>query len=559
VGVKNPKKTTATIDNVGARHASHALPKKVINNRQMSVNNSYLCTMEIINTNQKRTVGQFIRTSQSQTFIEQGKLPPQALEMEAAVLGALMLEQDALTNAIDIVKEHFFYKPENQIIFRAISQLFHESQPVDILTVTNKLRELGKLEEIGGAYYISQLTNRVTSTAHTEYHARVVAENHIKRELIRTAADITKNAYDETVDVLDLLDKSQEDLLTIGEESFRTDYTDMGALVREVFTGVGEARSHEDGISKNAVPSGFPSLDKYTNGFQKSTLIILAARPAMGKTALALSMARNIAIQQKKPIAFFSLEMSAVELVTRLISSETGLSAQKLKTGQLQEYEWTQLTTKVDALEKAPIYIDDSPSLNMFELRAKCRRLKQKQKIEMVFVDYLQLMQGSANLRGNRVLEVTEISRQLKSLAKELNIPVLALSQLSRNVESRGNAKIPQLSDLRDSGSIEQDADIVMFIHRPEYYNITEDENGNSMLGMADILLEKHRSGPTGKARLKFIKEFAKFDNPDYTDTGIGTFSQSDNIAPNSAFEGNSFITVQSSLNNMQEDNDSPF
>jgi replicative DNA helicase len=515
--------------------------------------------MEIINANTKRTIGKYIRTTQPQTFIEQGKLPPQSLDMEAAVLGAFMLERDALTNAIDIVKPEFFYKPENQTIFKAISLLFEETQPVDILTVTNKLRELGTLEEVGGAYYISQLTNRVATTANTEFYARIVAENFIKRELIRISADITKNAYDETVDVLEMLDNAERDLLAIGEKSFKSNYVDMNTLIRAAIEEVKSARSHEDGISANAVPSGFTSLDRITNGFQKSTLVILAARPAMGKTAFALSIARNIAIQQKKPIAFFSLEMSAVELVTRLIASETGLNAQKLKTGQLQDYEWTQLTTKIDALANAPIFIDDSAALNMFELRAKCRRLQHQHKIQMVFVDYLQLMQGSADTRGNREQEISKISRQLKALAKELKIPVLAMSQLSRAVETRGNSKRPQLSDLRESGAIEQDADIVMVIHRPEYYGVTEDESGNSMLGMADILLEKHRSGPTGTARLKFIKEFAKFDNPDFSDSHIGTFSQSDTIAPNDAFEGNSFITVQSSLNNMPEDNNSPW
>jgi len=363
------------------------------------------------------------------------------------------------------------------------------------------------------------------------------------------------------VDVLDTLDSAETDLLAIGEKSFRTGYSDMGTLVHGAIKQIHAAKSQEDGIGAHAVPSGFTALDRITNGFQRSTLIILAARPAMGKTAFALSIARDIAVRQNKPIAFFSLEMSDMELVTRLISSEAGLNAQKLKTGNLQDYEWTQLTTKTGELSKAPIFIDDSAALNMFELRAKCRRLQQKHGIQMVFVDYLQLMQGSADTRGNREQEISKISRQLKALAKELNIPVLAMSQLSRAVETRGNSKKPQLSDLRESGAIEQDADIVMFIHRPEYYGVTEDESGNSMLGMADILIEKHRSGPTGTARLRFIKEFAKFANPDYTDTHVGTFSQSDTISANTSFEGNnSFMTVQSSLNNMPEDEDStPF
>lgn len=493
----------------------------------------------------KRTITRKI--TQDQAFAEHGKLPPQALDLEQAVLGALMMDQDALTNVIDSVKAVFFYKPEHQKIFTSIYDLFSNSEPVDILTVTQDLRKRGELDLVGGAYYISQLTNRVASAANVEYHAKIIAQKYIQRELIRIGTEITRDAFEETSDVLELLDKAETNLLAIGEKNFRSDYTDMHALIREAISEIEEVKKHSGGLS--GVPSGFPELDRVTNGWQKGTLLILAARPAMGKTAFALSMARNIAVESSTPVAFFSLEMSAVELVTRLISSESELSADKLKKGNLEDWEWIILNTKVEALAKAPLFIDDTPALTMFELRAKCRRLKQKHNIQMIFVDYLQLMQGGSEYKGNREQEISQISRQLKSLSKELRIPVLALSQLSRAVETRGGSKKPQLSDLRESGAIEQDADMVMFIYRPEYYKITEDELGSTS-GKADILIEKHRSGPTAEVRLRFVQRFAKFE----TNEDMGEFevaNRSQNMGANEKFDSNqsSFVTMPSGLN----------
>ncbi len=483
-----------------------------------------------------------------QSISEQGKLPPQATDLEEAVLGALMLEQDALNAVIDILKPEFFYRQSHQMIYTSICRLFAASSPVDILTVTNDLKSKGELDIVGGAYFISQLTNRVASSANIEYHSRIIAQKYIQRELIRIASEIQREAYEDTTDVLELLDKTESSLMTIGEKNFRSDYSDMQSLIREAIGEIEAAKEYEAGLS--GVPSGFTQLDRVTAGWQKSNLIILAARPSMGKTAFALSMARNIAVDFKKSVAFFSLEMSAVELVMRLISSETQLTSDKLKKGSLEDYEWEQLNAKISTLIDAPLYIDDTPALTIFELRAKCRRLKQKHDIQMIFIDYLQLMQGSAEARGNREQEISTISRQLKALAKELRIPVLALSQLSRAVETRGGTKKPILSDLRESGAIEQDADIVMFIYRPEYYKLDSDEKGDTR-GMADVIIAKHRNGPTDEVRLRFVSKFAKF-----MDVESNEFDIQDNINPNVDFDisAPSVITRSSKMNDMTDD-----
>ncbi len=487
-----------------------------------------------------------------QSISEQGKLPPQATDLEEAVLGALMLEQDALNSVIDILKPEFFYRQSHQLIYTSICRLFAASSPVDILTVTNDLKSKGELEIVGGAYFITQLTNRVASSANIEYHSRIIAQKYIQRELIRISSEIQREAYEDTTDVLELLDKTESSLLSIGEKNFRSDYSDMQTLIREAIGEIEAAKEYETGLS--GVPSGFTELDRVTSGWQKSNLIILAARPSMGKTAFALSMARNMAVDFKKPVAFFSLEMSAVELVMRLISSETQLTSDKLKKGSLADYEWEQLNAKISTLIDAPLYIDDTPALTIFELRAKCRRLKQKHDIQMVFIDYLQLMQGSAEARGNREQEISTISRQLKSLAKELRIPVLALSQLSRAVETRGGTKKPILSDLRESGAIEQDADIVMFIYRPEYYKLDSDEKGDTR-GMADVIIAKHRNGPTDEVRLRFVSKFAKF-----MDVESNEFNIDDNILPNVDFDiSQNVVTRQSRMNDMNDEDIIPF
>ena len=485
-------------------------------------------------------------------FLEQGKLPPQAVEVEQAVLGAMMIDAAAVTDAVDVLKPEYFYKPEHKVIYGAIASLFEKSQAIDIMTVANELKKNGELEVAGGAYYVASLTNKVASAAHIEEHAKIVQQKYIQRELIRVGTEMTKAAYEDASDPLELLDDAESKLLTVGENNFRSDYTDMHLLVKEAIAEVEAVSKQTDKLS--GVPSGFPELDRLTSGWQKGTLLILAARPGMGKTAFALTMARNIAVDFKKPVAVFSLEMSSIELVTRLISSE------KLKQGNLEPYEWEWLNSKVGPLSDAPLYIDDTPALTMFELRAKCRRLKQQHDIQMVFVDYLQLMRGGDAYKGNREQEISQISRQLKGLAKELKIPILALSQLSRAVETRGGDKKPQLSDLRESGAIEQDADMVMFIYRPEYYGLNNTEE--MVEGEAQLLIEKHRSGSTGMVKLRFVKEFARFENIGIPEAGDMPSSSYGQMPPNTNFDnvgGRSVVTLPSSINDdIPEDNGEP-
>lgn len=485
----------------------------------------------------------------SQQFIEHGKVPPQATDLEEAVLGAMMLEKDAVTAVIDILQPKVFYKESHQKIFAAIQRLFGKSEPVDILTVTNELKTTGELEIVGGPYYITMLTSRIASAANVEYHARIVLQKHIQRELISISSDIIKDAFEDTTDVFDLLDKAESNLFSVSESNLRRSVEDMQSLVKQARDEIIAAKDSDTHL--RGVPSGFTDLDRITNGFQRSDLIILAARPSMGKTALALSMARNMAVDFGKPVAVFSLEMSAVQLVTRLISSESELRSDKLKRGDLAPHEWEQLDSKIQQLIDAKLFIDDTPALTIFELRAKCRRLKQQHDIQMVFVDYLQLMSGGGDSKGNREQEISQISRSLKALAKELNIPVLALSQLSRAVENRpGTSKRPILSDLRESGAIEQDADIVQFIYRPEYYKIDEFEDGTSTHRVAELIIAKHRNGAVGDVRLKFIDTFAKFE--DYQ-SGSKDFSSDDPSA------GMPHTTTFSSKMNDETDDGTPF
>ena len=485
--------------------------------------------------------------------------PPQAVELEEAVLGALMLDNNALNTVIDILHEEYFYKTEHQTIFRAIHKLFELNQPVDILTVTNQLRQTGELEAAGGAYHLSELTSHIVSSAHIEYYSRVLSEKYILRELIKVSNETLKQSYDETTDVLDLLDKTEGYLMDINDKNFRTDFKDVGALVMAASKQVREAAEKPDGMS--GLPSGFRLLDRKTAGFQPGTLIILAARPAMGKTAFALSMARNIAVEQGKAVAFFSLEMTGVELAMRLISGEAQIPGDKLKKGELEQYERVQLETRIEPLLKAPIFIDDTPQLTIYELRAKCRRLKQRHDIQIVFIDYLQLMSsgGDNNRNGNREQEISTISRQLKALSKELGIPVLAMSQLSRAVETRGGTKKPILSDLRESGAIEQDADIVMFIYRPEYYDIPEDDKGPTA-GMADVIIAKHRSGGTGEVRMRFVGKYARFEDAEGFTLGDAESLANPALSPSTAFDApkGATITVDSRMNNIKDTPDTP-
>jgi len=453
------------------------------------------------------------RRSNSQFNIDQinaqyGKLPPQAIDVEEAVLGALMLERDAYVTVADVIDTKSFYKEEHQKIFEAIKILSGKEKPIDLLMVTQKLKDREQLDEIGGPGYIVQLTSRVASAAHIEFHARIIAQKFIQRELIRVSTEIQSKSYDDTLDVDDLLDFSESSLFQVAEGNIKKETRPIKPVLNEAILQIEKARNQKDGLS--GVPSGFTGLDRVTAGWQRTDLIIIAARPAMGKTAFVLSMARNIAVDHNRPVAFFSLEMSAIQLVNRLISAETELRADKIKTGRLEEYEWHQLNQRIKSLDNAPFFIDDTPALSIFEFRAKCRRLKMQHNIELVVVDYLQLMTAGNDSRGSREQEVSQISRSLKAIAKELDIPIIALSQLNRSVESR-EGKRPQLSDLRESGAIEQDADIVTFIHRPEYFGINEDESGNSLAGVAEIIIAKHRNGATADIHLRFKKELAKF------------------------------------------------
>jgi replicative DNA helicase len=452
---------------------------------------------------------------------EHGKLPPQALDLEESVLGALMIERDALTTVIDILQPVSFYKESHQKIYSAIQELFQKSEPVDLLTVKNQLKLNAELEAVGGAYYITKLTNNVASAANIEFHARIISQKYIQRELIRISTETITDAYDETSDVFDLLDKAEQDLFSVAQGNIRKSFDAMPSLVQLAKEQIKKAGEKGDGV--NGVPSGFAELDRLTSGWQASELLILAARPGMGKTAFVLSMARNIAVDQGLPIAIFSLEMSSLQMVMRLVASETGLSSDKLKKGNLAQHEWEQLNAKVSALTEAPLFIDDTPGLSVFELRAKARRLKAQHNIQMIVIDYLQLMHAGGKDGGNRQEEISIISRSLKVLAKELQIPVIALSQLSRAVETRGGDKRPMLSDLRESGAIEQDADMVMFIYRPDYYDITVDEEGNSLAGITEIIVAKHRNGALDNIQLRFVPEQAKF--VDLHETDLNTFS----------------------------------
>ena len=439
-----------------------------------------------------------------------GKLPPQALDLEESVLGALMLEKNALTDVIDILKPDNFYKDANKEIYQSIIDLFNNSEPIDLLTVTTQLKKNGKLDFVGGAYYVTQLTTRVNSASNIEYHARIILEQSIKRQLIEVSGEIQKEAYEDTTDVFDLLDHTEQSLFDISESHIKKNYSQVKGIMKEAIDELESKKSRKDGIT--GVPSGFIDLDNITSGWQPSDLVIIAGRPSMGKTAFVLSMMRNASIDHEKPIAIFSLEMSSLQIVNRLISSEAELDSDKIRKGNLKDYEWQQLLHKTDQLNNAKIFIDDTPALSILELRAKSRRLKSQHDIQCIIVDYLQLMTGEyGKSSGNREQEIASISRSLKAIAKELNVPVLALSQLSRAVETRGGDKRPVLSDLRESGSIEQDADMVLFIYRADRYDITEDEDGNLTAGVAEILLRKNRNGPTGKVKLKFIERFAKF------------------------------------------------
>ena len=447
-----------------------------------------------------------------------GKLPPQAPELEEAVLGALMLEKDAFSIISDILKPESFYEETHQSIFGAIHNLSMQQKPVDVLTVVEELKKRGELESVGGAVFVAELTDKVASAAHVEYHARIIAQKYLARQLITFSSDVVNQAFDEMIDVDDLMQETESRLFEISQHNVKKDVVQINPVIKEALHNLQIAANRKDGLS--GLQSGFKKLDEITSGWQNSDLVIIAARPAMGKTALVLSMAKNMAVNYQYPIGLFSLEMSNVQLVNRLIVNVCQITGNKIKSGRLTEEEWIRLDSKIKELYDAPIYVDDTPSLSIFELRTKARRLVREHDVKMIMIDYLQLMNASGMNYGSREQEVSMISRSLKGLAKELNIPIIALSQLNRGVENRqGEGKRPQLADLRESGAIEQDADIVCFIHRPEYYKITEDEYG-STIGIAEIIISKHRNGSTGVVRMKFEGEYALFkdEEPQYAE-----------------------------------------
>ncbi|TAF51112.1 MAG: replicative DNA helicase [Sphingobacteriia bacterium] len=454
-----------------------------------------------------------------------GKVPPQARELEEAVLGALMLEKSAFDTVTEIIKPECFYVEAHQIMFKAMQALQQKSVPIDILTVVEELKFRNELDQVGGPYQVTKLTNSVVSTANIEAHARIVLQKFIQRELIRISGEIIGDAYEDSTDVFDLLDESETKMFNITNNYLKKNFEDIGNVLVKTINRIDELRTKTEDIS--GVPSGFSSLDRITYGWQNTDLIILAARPSVGKTAFALNLARNAALHPTKPVpvGFFSLEMSASQLVQRILSAESEIPMEKISRGKLEDHEYQQLHTKgLKRLETAPIFIDDTAALNIFEFRAKARRLVNKHKVGLILIDYLQLMSGSNEKGGNREQEISSISRNLKALAKELNVPIIALSQLSRAVETRKESKMPQLSDLRESGAIEQDADMVMFIYRPEYYDINNDENGESNAGLTHIRIAKHRNGALDIVHLRANLAVQKFEEASGTNGPNGSW-----------------------------------
>ena len=441
-----------------------------------------------------------------------GRMPPQATEVEQSVLGAMLIEREAIPKAIEILPADAFYDPRHQRIYEAVEALFERGNPVDLITLTEELKRRGDYDGIGG-YYLTELTTHVASAANVEYHARIIAEKSLLRKLITTMTGVVGQAFDPTTDAFDLLDNAEREIFQISESQLRKGAVDMNSVVHQTMQHLESIHGREGGIT--GVPSGFSSLDAMTGGWQPSDMVIIAARPSMGKTAFSLAVTRNAALHPDKPagVAYFSLEMSAQQLAQRLLTSEARVDAQRARTGRLHDDDWPKLARAAGRLSAASIFIDDTPGLGILELRAKCRRLKAEHGIGLVIVDYLQLMHGTQQTSGNREQEIAQISRSLKGLAKELDVPVLALSQLSRAVETRGGDKRPQLSDLRESGSIEQDADVVMFIYRAERYGITVDENGNSTEGLGELLIGKQRNGPIGDVKVAFVNQYARFEN----------------------------------------------
>ncbi|WCC43355.1 replicative DNA helicase [Tenacibaculum finnmarkense] len=498
------------------------------------------------------------KTNNSRTVsLEKGKLPPQALELEEAVLGAMMIDKKGIDEVIDILAPESFYDKRHQEVYQAIYTLFQNSEPIDLLSVSNQLKKTGKLAVAGGDFFLIGLTQKVASSAHIEFHSRIILEKYIQRRLITISSEIIENSYNETVDVFDLLDEAEGKLFEVTQGNLKKGAERADSLVQQSINRIQEI-SGKGGMS--GLQTGFSKLDALTSGWQPSDLIIIAARPGMGKTAFVISMAKNMAIDFGHGVAVFSLEMSSVQLITRMISSETGLTSEKLRKGDLEPHEWEQLNVKVKKLSDAPIFIDDTPALSIFDLRAKARRLVSQHDVKIIVIDYLQLMTAGGS-SGNREQEISTISRNLKALAKELSIPVIALSQLSRAVETRGGSKRPLLSDLRESGAIEQDADIVSFIFRPEYYGMTEwdDDDHSPCEGQGEFIVAKHRNGGMDNIRLKFTGHLALFSDLDEGNSSEFESSMNGGIADsfNNEVASSNFASPEDAFS--PSDDDVPF
>lgn len=445
--------------------------------------------------------------------LELGNKPPQALDLEEAVLGAMLVEPSIVEETMDELSPACFYAPKHKLIYEAMASLVSRHDPLDVVTVTQELRSKGKLEEVGGPVFLADLSTNIGAAAHIEYYVRILKQKNIQRELISASCDILKQAYDESVNVDDLMDLAESKIFAAVQDSEKKDVQEVGALINDALDEMQKMQGH---TGCTGVRSGFAKLDAVTMGWQKSDLIILAARPSVGKTAFALNVARNAAVEDNIPVAVFSLEMSAIQLVKRLMVTESGFSGEKIKGGvKLEKYEWEELDIKLRALSKAPIYIDDTPGLPIMEFRNKAKRLVKQKGVRLIVIDYLQLMQGPQELKGLREQEVAAVSRMLKLTAKELNVPIIALSQLSRNsVQRTGSNGKPQLSDLRESGSIEQDADIVIFIHRADFLGLSDNPEDKEK---AQIILAKHRNGAVGEIDMRYKADRIKFYDTDDT------------------------------------------
>ena len=448
------------------------------------------------------------------------RLTPQALDVEQAVLCGMILDKEAIAKAIENIDETFFYRDAHRVIYVAITTLFDNHEAVDLLTLTEILKKQETLDQAGGAYNLAEIANVVPSSANIEYHLNIVKEKALARKLINACTEIVNDSYEQTRDIEEILDKAERSIFEISENRLRKGFESVNPLLHSTFEQI-EELYHGSRTGITGTPSGFKKLDELTAGFQKSDFIVVAGRPSMGKTAFALNLARYAAVEHKIPVGIFSLEMAAEALVLRLLCTEAMINQTNVRTGKLSADELKRMAQHVGVLGEAPIYIDDSAGLNILQLRSKARRLVAEKNIQMFIVDYMQLMESSKE--ENRQQEITKISRSLKSLAKELKVPVIALSQLSRAVETRDKTHRPQLSDLRESGAIEQDADVVMFVYRPEYYNIKEFEDTREpTYNKCEIIIGKQRNGPTGSIKLNFLKEFGKFSDPTpFTEEGV--------------------------------------